>query len=274
MSVASPLKPSRWGPLRHQEFAWFFLASSVNRLGSMMTSVAYAFAVLHVEGTATALSQVLVAQVTVNVVFLLFGGIISDRWSRRTVLMSTYLSSAVVLGTTASLLASGKATVGALTVLAAVSGAVGAFSMPAVQGLIPQLVPRHDLQQATAMVAFVRHGAQVIGPVLGAMLVAVGGATETLYIDAGSFLVAVLFLLPMRIPGRASVKQGIWQELRVGWHEFSTRTWLWTIVVAFCGLNVISSGALMVLGPLVAKNTASLGVTGWGLTMGAQAAIR
>ena len=259
------------GSLRHRDFRWFFLASSVNRLGSMMTAVAYAFAVLHVDNSASALSQVLAAQVGGNVLCALFGGVIADRLSRRVVLQSTYVSSALVLGVTASLLLSGQATVALLTLLAALAGAASAFSAPAVQGIVPQLVPRADLQQANALISLVRNGASFIGPVLGAMLVAIGGAPWALVIDAGSFALASMLLLGVRLPGAARRQTRIIRDLREGWGEFTSRTWLWVIVVAFGFMNAIHSGAVLVLGPLIAKNTTTLGIAGWGWVMGAEA---
>ncbi|MBC9956517.1 MFS transporter [Yimella sp. cx-51] len=261
-----------WGVLQHRDFRWFFLASSVNRFGSMMTSVAYAFAVLHVDNSASALSKVLAAQITANVVCALFGGVIADRFSRRVVLQSTYLSSATVLAITAWLLFTDRATVPILVGLGALAGATSAFAQPAVHGLVPQLVPRRDLQQANALMAFVRNSAQFLGPVLGAMLVAIGGAPWALAIDAASFVVSSVLLLPVKLPGVVRADTGIVHELREGWTEFRSRTWLWVIVLAFGAMNAIQSGAILVLGPLVAKNTDTLGIKGWGWVMGAEAA--
>ena len=238
------------GVLQHKDFRWFFLASSVNRFGSMMTAVAYAFAVLHVDNSASALSKVLAAQISANVLCALFGGVVADRFSRRVVLQTTYLSSATVLAVTLWLLFADRATVSILVGLGALAGATSVFAQPAVQGLVPQLVPRRGLQQANALMAFVRNSAQFLGPVLGAMLVALGGAPWALAIDAASFVVASLLLLPVKLPGVVRSGTGIVHELREGWTEFRSRTWLWVIVVAFGFLNAIQSGAILVLGPL------------------------
>ena len=60
-------------------------------------------------------------------------------------------------------------------------------------------------------------------------------------------------------------------DLRNGWSEFTSRTWLWLIVVVFGVLNAIHVGALSVLGPLIATRTQALGEAGWGLVLSAQA---
>ncbi|GAB3587538.1 MFS transporter [Calidifontibacter terrae] len=259
------------GVLRHKDFRWFFGATTVNRLGGMMTPVTIAFAVLHVDNSAEALSKVLAAEITANVLCALFGGVIADRFSRRVVLQSTYLSSALIIGTTAFLLATDRATVALLIGLATLAGGTTAFSMPAMQGIVPQLVPRADLQQANALMSFVRNGAQFLGPVLGTMLVAFAGPQWALAVDACSYLLASLLLLPVGLPAVVRGDTGIVQELREGWGEFRSRSWLWVIVVAFGLLNAIQSGVIGVIGPVLAKNTESLGIRGWGLVMGTQA---
>lgn len=259
------------GVLRRKDFRWFFAGTTVNRLGGMMTPVTMAFAVLHVDNSAEALSKVLAAEITANVLCALFGGVIADRFSRRVVLQSTYLSSAAVIGTTAFLLATDRATVPLLVLLATLAGGTTAFAMPAMQGIVPQLVPRSELQQANALMSFVRNGAQFMGPVLGTMLVAFAGPQWALAVDAASYLVASVLLLPVALPPVVRGDTGIVHELREGWGEFRSRTWLWVIVVAFGVLNAIQSGVIGVVGPVLAKNTESLGIRGWGLVMGAQA---
>ena len=156
----------------------------------------------------------------------MFGGVIADRFSRRTVLQITYLVSALVIGSTAFLLATERATVLRLTLLATLAGGTAARAMPAMQGIVPQLVPTTDLQQANALMSFVRNSAQFLGPVLETMLVAFAGPQWALAIDAVSYVAASLFA----------------HELHEGWIEFRSRTWLWIIVVAFCIRNAIYSG--------------------------------
>lgn len=259
------------GVLRGKDFRWFFAATTVNRLGGMMTPVTMAFAVLHVDNSAGALSKVLAAEISANVLCALFGGVVADRFSRRVVLQTTYLSSALVIGTTAFLLATDRATVLLLILLATLAGGTTAFSMPAMQGIVPQLVPRSQLQQANALMSFVRNGAQFLGPVFGTMLVAFAGPQWALAVDAASYLMASILLLPVTLPPVVRGNTGIVRELRDGWGEFRSRSWLWVIVLAFGVLNAIHSGVIGVLGPVLAKNTDSLGIRGWGLVMGTEA---
>src|SRR4029079_13845205 len=74
------------GVLRDRRFAWYFAARTVSTAGSAMAPVALAFAVLHLTDSAAALAQVLTARTAAMVLFLLVGGVVSDRMSRTTVL--------------------------------------------------------------------------------------------------------------------------------------------------------------------------------------------
>ena len=60
------------GVLRRKDLRWFFAGTTVNRLGGMMTPVTMAFAVLHVDNSAEALSKVLAAEITATVLAVFF----------------------------------------------------------------------------------------------------------------------------------------------------------------------------------------------------------
>lgn len=264
------------GALEDKDFRWFFTSRLVSTLGSMMTPLALAFAVLHVDNSAVALSKVLAAYSISQIVFLLVGGVVADRLPRTLVLQSSFLLTALTQGVVAGLLLTGTAQIWLIMVLEGINGAVSAFTMPAMQGLIPQLVRPEYLQQANALLSSVRNGATILGPVLAGVLVATVGAGWALAIDAFSFVVASLTLMKVALPpmpggDSSAARPGMVQDLREGWGEFSSRTWLWVIVAAFGVTNAIHAGAWGVLGPVIAKNNASLGISGWGFVMSAEA---
>lgn len=259
------------GVLRHRQFRWFFASGVTMTLGSMMTPIALAFAVLSVDNSAGALAKVLAVEMTANIVFVLFGGVVSDRLPRRLVLQSCRVAMAVVLATLALLMFSGHATVPWFMVLGGLAGGISAFSMPALQGIVPQLVPEGELQSANALMSFVRNGSNFLGPALGSALVVAGGAEWAFVIDAATFVLSSLLLLPVKLPPPVASTTNLITDLRTGWGEFRSRTWLWVIVLAFSVLNAIQSGAIGVLGPVIAKSHESLGISGWGLVLSAEA---
>ena len=267
-----------WGaslaPLRERGFAWYFASRTSNTLGSMMASIALAFAVLDVSDSASALGQVLAARTVPMVVLLLFGGVIADRLPRAAVLQVSNVLSALTQGVVAALVITGQADLWMLIVLEAANGTVSAMSFPAMASMVPQLVPRSMLQPANALLSMVRAALTVIGPTVGALAVVTVGAGWALAFDALTWLVAAALLLPVRrevraapAPGQGS---GTLADLRDGWTFFRRTTWLWVVVLAFGVLNAIHAGAWLTLGPAIAKDT--IGAQGWGLVLSAESA--
>lgn len=259
-----------FAPLRERNFAWYYASRFSNTLGSMMASIALTFAVLDLTDSASALGQVLAARTVPMVLFLLFGGVIADRFPRTLVLQLSNLLSALTQGMVAYLVITGQADLWMIIVLEVANGTVSAVSFPAMASMVPQLVRRDQLQSANALLSLSRGGLTIIGPTIGALLVVTVGAGWALAVDALTWLVAALLLMPMRIPARvrSAAKAGTFHELREGWTLFRSTTWLWVVVLAFAGLNLIHAGAWFTLGPAVAKDT--IGEQGWGLVLSAE----
>lgn len=259
-------------PLRHRSFAWYFASRLVNTLGSMMASVALAFAVLDITDSAVALGQVLAARTVPMVALLLYGGVIADRFPRTLVLQVSNIGSAVSQGAIAALVISGHAEIWMLVVLSVVQGAVSGVAFPAMASVLPQLVPADQLQPANALVSLTRNGLMVLGPTVGALLVVSVGSGWALAVDAATWLVSALLLLPVTLPPRpvSEAPPDTWGELREGWRFFAATPWLWQVVAGFSVLNFIHAGAWLTLGPAIADDT--IGRQGWGLVLSAEAA--
>jgi MFS family permease len=263
------------GVLRQRRFTWYFAARTVSTAGTAMAPVALAFAVLHLTDSAGALAQVLTARTAAMVLFLLVGGVVSDRMSRTTVLQLAHALTAVTQGTAAVLVITGHADLWMLTGIEAVNGAASAFTFPAMAGIVPLVVDRARLQPANALLAFSRSGLTVVGPAIAGLLVVTIGPGWALAFDATTYLVAILCLWRVRLPRREAAgtpeRTSMFGELRDGWSAFRSRTWLWVVVVVFGVLNAVQFGALGVLGPLVATRVPDLGAGGWGLALSAEA---
>ncbi|MFJ9389691.1 MFS transporter [Nocardioides sp. NPDC101246] len=258
--------------LKDRDFGWFFASRFVNMAGTSMSHIALAFAVLEVTDSASALGAVVAAHTIPMVIFLLVGGVIADRFPRRLVLQISNLSSALTQAVAAGLIISGSAEIWMLIVLEAVNGTMSAMAYPAMQGMVPQLVAKKDLQPANLLLSMSRGSLTILGPSAAAVLVVGVGAGWALAIDALAWLLAAIFLLPVRIPRRAKTgpKTSAIAELVEGWRYVRSTTWLWVVVLAFMVINTMWAGGMQVLGPAYAKST-SLGVQGWGLGNSAQA---
>jgi MFS family permease len=249
--------------LREATFARYLSAVVVSSLGGGMANVALAFAMLDLGGV-TDLGIVILAREIPLVIFVLMGGVLADRWRRRTILVSTDLIRAASQGATALLLATGHADVLLIAALQAVFGLSGAFSRPAQSGLVREAVSNARLQQANALLGLSRSVTSIAGPAIGALIVASGSPALALGIDALTFLVSALLLFSMQLPGvvRAAAAS-LMSEMRAGWQEFVSRRWAVIMIASFGLFQLTYFPAMFVLGPAVAKTDLG-GPTAWG----------
>ena len=258
-------------PLRERNFRLYFSSRVVNLLGSLMAPVALAFAVLEISDSPTALGVVLAAHSIPMVAFLLAGGVLADRFGRTLVIQSSNVLAGLTQLAIAFLVITDTAEIWHLVVLTAVNGVAAAAALPALASVLPQLVPREQLQQANVLVSMVRSGLAVAGPTISSLLVVGVGPGWALAVDGVAYLVAAALLAPIRLPRpvRAAGGSAV-RDLREGWTYFRSTTWLWVVVLAFSVICAVHQGGFFTLGPVLAADT-SIGVRGWGLILSAEA---
>jgi MFS family permease len=262
---------SHTGPFARREFRLLFFARGISFFGSAIAPVAIAFAVLDLTGSASDLGLVLAARMVPQLVFMLVGGVWADRLPRHLVMVVSDLLTGGAQAATAVLLLTGSAEIWHLVVLQAVGGSAFAFFFPASTGLVPQTVEAPLLQQANAVLRLALNAGSIGGAALGGILVAGVGSGWALAIDAATFFTSAAFLARMRVArGERLEAPNFLRELREGWREFVSRTWLWVIVVGFGVLNAAETGAFNVLGPIVAKEELG-GAAAYGAIFAAQA---
>jgi MFS family permease len=258
------LMAGRFEILEEREFRLLWLGQATSALGSSLVPVALAFAVIE-QSSASALGLVLSAGFVSRAVLLLLGGVVADRLPRQSVMLGADLLRTASQGLVAALLITGHAHVWQLVVLIALFGAGDAFFAPASTGLVPETVRAERLQQANALMSLSRSVAWVAGPMISGLLVAGIGPGSVFAIDAFTFAVSTGSLARLRLPRSASddSRATVLRDLRGGWCEVRSRTWVWATVVRF-SISNLAIAPLFVLGPLVAQ--ASLGgATAWGL---------
>jgi Major Facilitator Superfamily len=242
----------RLGALRERDFRLLFTATTVTTAGDRLAAIALAFAVLDV-GTATDLGLVFAARQGAEAASVVFGGVVSDRLPRNLVLVGASLVQGVAQAATAGVVLYGTSSVVLILALQAVYGLGAGFVLPAEVGLVPQTVSATRLQQANALQGLTRNIVGILGPAVGGALVVAGSPGVALGVDAVTFLAAALLLARIHIAPRVDDRtQSFLRELREGWSEFTSRTWLWASVVLF-GIGNLAFASWIVLGPLVAK---------------------
>jgi hypothetical protein len=251
------------GPLEERQFRLLFIARGFSMFGDGLVPVALAFAVLSIERSASALGLVLAAGTVPRVLLLLVAGVWADRIPRDQVMVGADLLRFGSQGIAAVLLIGGHAQVWQLALLTLVHGVGAAFFLPASTGLIPQTVSPGRLQQANGLLSLTSSGFSILGPVIAGVLVATFGAGWALAADAATFLASAAFLLQLRVTSSVErIPASFLHELRAGWHEFTSRTWLWVdgLFSAFGNFAVLAP--IWALGPLVAEESLG-GAAAW-----------
>ncbi|MEU4969452.1 MFS transporter [Streptomyces smyrnaeus] len=281
MTTSDASRPGRAGLrdlLRRRGFRQLALGRALSFFGNSMAPVVLAFAVLDLGGSAVDVGLVVGARSISNVVLLLFGGLLADRLPRALVLQGAALSAALVQGGVGLAVLADRAPMGVLLVLSVVQGAVAAVSIPASAALLPLTVPPDELRPANALSRMGINTGMIAGTSLGGLLAAVAGPGWGMVLNGAAFLGAALaYRLAGREPARhdagpapAGEPVRPWQELREGWTEFVSRTWVWVVVLQFFVVNAVAAGGIQVLGPTVAD--ATFGRTVWGFVLAAQMA--
>lgn len=261
----------RLGALQESNFRRFFIGQTVSLLGSAMSPLAITFAVLD-HGTTSELGYVLACGTAPLVVFLLVGGVIADRLGRRRVMLGADLLRMAGQGALAGWVLAGPVPLWGFLVLAGVSGiGTGLFS-PAFTGLVPEVVDDERLTQANALRGISSSSASLLGPAVAGVIVAATSPGWAIAADAFSYFVSVVSLGSLRlVPRRAKESASFMRELREGWVEFWSRTWLWVIVIQFSLCNVLIMAPFFVLGAVVAKESLG-GASAWGAVLACQGA--
>lgn len=209
----------------------------------------------------------LTAQFVPLVVFMLVGGIWADRLPRHQVMVVSNLVNGVVQAVTAALLLSGHARIWQLIVLSALGGTSFAFFFPASTGIVPQTVPASALQSANALLRLGVNGTRIGGAALAGLVVGLTSPGLGIAVDGASFFVSATLIGAMSLPPTLRIEaRNFLGELKEGWREFVSRTWLWAIVLQFGFVNAVVSGTENVLGPVTAKDHLG-GPTAWGLIL-------
>jgi predicted MFS family arabinose efflux permease len=257
--MTEPVEPEkaatgRLAALREREFRLLFLAMSASFFGDQLVPLALSFAVLEIDGSVQALALVLGAAWVPTVGFLLFGGVLADRFPRRRVMIAADLARFASQGTAALLLLTGTAEIWHLIVVQVVRGAAASVFDPAITGLIPETVSSERLQQANALRVVARSAAMLAGPATAGLIVTAAGPGWALGVDAVTFAVSAALLALMRAAAlrEGAPVGGIFAQLLEGWREFSSRTWLWVMVVQSLVFHMLVVAPVFTLGVIIA----------------------
>lgn len=270
-------------PLQLRGFRILWAGMTISLVGDGVTLIAIAWQVFELSNVPTALGITMMAMSVPQILLLLFGGFVSDRFERRRVMLFADLVRGSALLVMGVLSIAGALEIWHMAVIAAVYGAGNAFFGPAFDAMVPDLVPDELLAQANSLDHFVRPvAARLLGPALGGWIIAALGVGWAFIVDAASFALSIACLLrlgsvqpALRADGDEPASGSIWAEIREGFDFVRSSVWLWGTFSAATLAYLVFLGPAEVLLPYLVKNElgGSAGDLGTVFAMGGLGAI-
>ncbi|MEU6742272.1 MFS transporter [Streptosporangium sandarakinum] len=256
-----------------RNFTLYFGARTVSLLGDAMMPVASALAVGKVYGIA-GVGYTLAIWTASAVLVMLFGGVVADRIGARRLMVGADMLRVVTQGCVAVAFLDGAPSLTLLLTMAFLSGIGAGTFEPCVNGMVP-LVAK-DPQRANATLKIAEAVTQLAGPALAGVLIVVTGPVFVYTVDAATFLVSGVFLLLVRVAVPRPEPSDVLSDLRRGWEEFKSRSWMWSVILVWVFWGVL------VVGPYVPLSSQVIGADyGWvmaalglGTVLGGLVAIR
>ena len=159
-------------------------------LGTSVSGVVLPLVVYETTGSAALTGALFALRVVPYLLFGLVAGPIADRGNRRRLIIGGNLAEGALVATIPIAHLLGVLTIAQIFVVALLAATAFVFSDAAVFGAVPALVGPERLPAANGFLSTLAAGSEIVGPVIAGVLVAAVGATNVIWIDAGSFFVA------------------------------------------------------------------------------------
>lgn len=181
-----------------RDFGPYFVGNAASASGTWFQNLAASLLVYRLTGSAFLLGVLNFSNFVPVLLLAPWAGSAADRFDRKRLVLVTQVASTALAATLAVLAWNGYATVSVVIAFAAALGVGSAFSAPASQALIGELVPRSHLGSAVALNSMTYNLARAVGPALAAVSVKTLGIPASFLVNAGSYLLLAIGLLVVR----------------------------------------------------------------------------
>lgn len=255
--------------LRIRSFALLWAGQTISRLGDSLYRIALSWWILERTGSAAAMGLLAVFSFVPMLLFLLVGGVVVDRLSRFRIMLVSDLVNTVVVGLVTVLAVTDRLELWHIYAASVVFGLAEAFFAPAYNASVPQIVPPEERPSANSLTSLSWQLSGVVGPALGAFIVAAGGTSLAFGLDSLSFLVSAACLIPLRFIRLTTVpaeqRGSPLSDLRAGLRTVAASPWLWMSILVFAGVNVTEAGPRNIALPFLIHDHLGLNVEALGL---------
>lgn len=258
MEIFFILIMSLFRAFRHRTFLLLWLGQTISRVGDFMYEIALAWWVLEKTGDAAQMGAVLVFAITPSVLFYLIGGVAVDRLSRVGLMLASDTARGAVVLLVSYLAFTDRLEIWEIFGASLFFGIVDAFFQPAFSALVPQIVPEEDLPSANSLSSMSANLGRVLGPALGAGVVALVGSPLAFLVNGVSFFVSAALILPLLklgLPQGVTEKgSSVLREAQEGIATVARTPWLWIGIGVFALTNITLAGPYSVAMPFLVSD--------------------
>jgi MFS transporter, DHA3 family, macrolide efflux protein len=273
MNISKAFKDivSRWrGVLKNRDVRWLYAGQLISQIGEGLSKVALLWFVYNTTESALKMTLVGVLQTVPPLVFGPFAGVLLDRLPKRMTMIVIDVARTGLLSLIPILYALGHLSLLWLYTLVFV---IAMFSMafgPTLNAALPRLVKKEQLVGINALMQSALTVGQLMGPALSGILIAAIGAQNVLYVNAGTFFVAALMMIPVKIPHIEAV--GRWQhawpqaveDFRTGLRFIFIKQRLLLLLMVIASIFSFGSQGFVYLLPMIAEKILQVGSVGLG----------
>jgi MFS family permease len=250
-----------WKPLlKNRNVVWLVIGQAISQVGDGLSKVAFLWFVYDLTGSAMKMTMIGILQTIPPLVFGPFAGVLLDRVPKRSAMIVIDTVRAGLLALIPTLYWTGLLTLPWLYVLVFITAIFSMAFGPAMKALEPQLVPSHQLTQINALDQGTMTIGQLLGPAISGLLIAIIGAQNVLFVNAGTFLVSALCKIPLKVKehrsaGRRSAPAAnALRDLREGIRFVFVEHRLMPLLMVVASLSTLGATAFVYLLPVLAKD--------------------
>src|ERR1700693_2218628 len=272
-AAATPAEPvtSPWRPFRHATFTVLWITTVISSIGGWMYSAASGWLMTMLNPDPFVVSMGQGATTLPLFFFALPAGALADILDRRKFLLGVQVAVTAVSAMFAAIVWLGLVTPGNLLLFTFLTGVGGALTAPALQAIVPQLVPRQDLPPAVAANSVGFNASRAVGPALGGMLAARLGIASPFLLNAVSNLGLIVTLLWWLTPYKANRRvptERYGSAIRTGFRHARNNPPLRATLIRGAAILLFAS-AYWALLPLVAREQVAMGPDLYSFLLGA-----
>lgn len=269
-ATGAPVPPARRrSPLRRPEFRLYFIGNAISNIGTWLANVALAAFMLDLTHSSFWVGLTGAALFVPVLLFAVPAGAWADRTDRLRLLRASQFLAGSLATVLTIMVATDTVSRYAVVAIAAGLGLTIALGIPAMQSLIPSLVPPEEMHDAIGLNALTFNLARAIGPIIAAAILTTSGAVWAFGINAASYIAIVGALTIIRRPPFPRTADGapggVRDGIRYAWTHHPTRTMLLSIMAISLALDpIITLSPALVRSFGLESGSAGWIVSAWG----------